>query len=118
MKKIIQLATVSFSLLLFISCSNDSDDDTGPINNPPANNNVTYDDTVKAIIDSNCLNCHSSPPVNGAPMDLVTYTTVKEAVQNRNLIGRIENGTMPPSGTLTSTQIQAIKDWQTDGFLQ
>jgi len=25
---------------------------------------------------------------------------------------------MPPSGSLSTSQIQAIKDWQTGGFLQ
>lgn len=99
-----------------MSCSsNNIDDDEIPLNN----NKVTYSDTVKTIIDNSCLNCHSSPPVNGAPMPLITYQYVKAAVENRDLIGRIENGSMPSSGNkLTAIQIKAIKDWEIGGFAE
>ena len=116
MKNILILFSFAITLVLFTSCSNDSDDDTGPINNPPAGNSVTYANSVKSIIDGNCTSCHGNPLTNNAPMQLLTLDNVKEAVQNRNLIGRVENGTMPPSGNLTTTQIQALKDWQTGGF--
>ncbi len=115
MKKFIFPFVLSVALFL-TSCSNDSDDN---IASPPLpNSDVTYAGTIKAIIDNNCLNCHTSPPVNGAPIALTTYTNVKDAVQNRGLVGRIENGSMPPNGSLTTTQIQAIKDWQAGGFMQ
>ncbi len=120
MKKFMLLFVIMFSLFL-TSCSNDSDDDTGPIINdpPPSNDPVTYTNTVKAIIDSNCLNCHTNPPVNSAPMALTTYTNVKDAVQNRGLIAQIESGDMPVNASmLSSSQIQAVKDWQTDGLLE
>lgn len=103
--------------LLLTSCSNSSDDDVIPID-IPTTTVVTYASTLKSIIDSNCLTCHSNPIQNSAPMHLTTYDAVKEAVQNRGLITRIENGTMPPTGTLTSAQVQAVKDWQAGGFLQ
>lgn len=111
MKKLLFL---SFMLLIFIvtSCSSDSDD----MNNP--NGDVTYSGSIKNIIDGNCLGCHTEPPVNGAPMSLVTFQNVKDAVTGRGLIGRVENGTMPPNGTLSAAQVQAIKDWQTGGFLE
>lgn len=117
MKKFILPSVMAFALLIS-SCSNDSDDDVGP-NDPPPNNNVTYANSVKSIIDNSCLNCHGNPPTNNAPMALTTYDNVKEAVENRGLIGRVENGTMPPTGSnLTNSQVQAIKDWQTGGFKQ
>ncbi|VAW22635.1 hypothetical protein MNBD_BACTEROID04-112, partial [hydrothermal vent metagenome] len=40
----------------------------------------------------------------------------KEAIQNRNLIGRIEDGSMPLNGSLSSIQIKAIKDWEIGGL--
>ena len=56
---------------------------------------------------------------NSAPMFLTTYTEVKSAVQTRGLIGQVESGNMPQTGTnLTNAQVQAIKDWQTGGFLE
>lgn len=115
MKKLVITIKV---LLLFIvmSCSSGSDDD-GEIMNPP-NNDVTYATTVKTIIDSNCLGCHGNPTANNAPMSLTTYDEVKSAVEARNLITRIENGSMPPAGNLTASQIQAIKDWESGGFVE
>lgn len=118
MKKIIKLSSFAFFLLLLISCSGDGDDDIGPIDGSD-NGDVTYTGTVKAIIDGKCLACHSNPTQNDAPMPLTTYEEVKSAVQTRGLISQVQSGNMPKEGTpLTSTQVQAIMDWQSGGFLQ
>ena len=84
------------------------------------NNGVTYTGAVKTIMDTNCTSCHGDPLINGAPMPLLTLANVKEAIENRNLIGRVEDGTMPPGNApkLTTAQIQAIKDWQTNNFAE
>ena len=104
-----------FFLFIFISCSSDSTDD----DIIPLNNKVTYSGTIKKIMDNNCLNCHSDPPKNGAPMALTSYQKVKESVENRGLIGRVENGSMPSTGDkLTANQIKAIKDWEIGGFVE
>jgi len=98
-----------------VSCTSDSIDD----DNIPPNNNVTYSGTIKKIMDENCLNCHSDPTKNGAPMSLNTYQNTKESVENRGLIGRVENGSMPSTGSkLTAVQIKAIKDWEIGGFAE
>jgi len=41
-----------------------------------------------------------------------------EMIKNRNLISRIENGSMPPGNAqdLTAAQVQAVKDWQANSF--
>ena len=111
MKKILCSTSVIIGLLLFTACSNDSDDVV-----PPQNNDVTYTNTVRSIMNGNCTSCHSNPPTNGAPMPLTTFENVKNAVQTRGLITQIENLEMPPGGSLSGAQIQAIKDWQTGGF--
>ena len=111
MKKLIFILSL---LIVTISCSSDSDDGMSPTPTPITD--VTYTGTVKAIIDGNCLNCHGNPTSNNAPMSLTTLAQVQQAVTSRGLITRIENGTMPPNGNLSAAQIQAIKDWQTDGF--
>jgi len=113
MKKLILLAGV---LLMFfsVSCSSDSDDDD--IIDPPTT--ITYTNTIRGIVSGNCNSCHGSTPTNGAPMSLTTYDNVKESVQNRNLITRIENGTMPPNGNLSAAQIQSFKTWQSEGFVE
>ena len=109
MKKIITIAL----LLLFIlsSCTSETE-----VTNPNPIT-ISYTNSVKTIIDGNCLACHIDPPVNNAPMHLTTYQSIKESVENRNLIGRIEDGTMPPgNNNLTPAQIKTIKDWQSEGF--
>lgn len=105
-------------LLLFIvtSCSGGSDE---VVITPPNNNDVTYSGEISPIISSSCLNCHTDPPVNNAPMSLTTFQNVKDAVTGRGLIGRIANGSMPPAGNpLSAAQVQSFRDWETGGFKQ
>ncbi len=109
----------SFLFVLFLSFSitSCSSDDNDEIIIPQGN--VTYTNDIKSIIDSKCLNCHGSPVTNGAPMSLTNFDEVKEAVINRDLIGRVEDGSMPPNGTpLTTIQINAIKDWREGNYPQ
>ena len=114
MKKLIFILSL---LIVTISCSSDSDDGMSPTPTPTPTNDVTYNGTVKAIIDGNCLNCHGNPTSNNAPMSLTTLAQVQQAVTSRGLISQVESGAMPQAGTpLSTAQIQAIKDWQTDGF--
>jgi len=117
MKKL-PLLFVFVLLYSIMSCSPDSDDADEMITDPPVNTNVTYTASVKAIIDNSCISCHGDPLTNGAPMPLLTLENVKEAVENRNLISRIENGSMPPGNAqdLTAAQVQAVKDWQANSF--
>ena len=114
MKKLETFA-ILITLIVFSSCSSDSLDDD-PNTDPPSKI-VTYDGTVKAIIDGKCLGCHTNPPTNSAPMPLTTYQNVKDAVTGRGLINQVESGAMPLVGSdLTDAQVQQIKDWQTGGF--
>lgn len=111
-----------YSVFLFsIGCSTNSEDD---LTNPVVLNTTKYLQDVKPIIDNNCNSCHGATPSNGAPMSLVTYAQVKEAVQNRGLLDRISRtqgapGMMPNLGTrLPQATIDLIIDWNTDGLLE
>jgi hypothetical protein len=110
--------------LLLFNCSYHNEDDLIELSDPMDEVIlVTYDNQVKSIIDTNCIVCHNDPPVNGAPMSLLTFEAVRNAVQNRNLIGRISTndiGTvMPPGGPrLPQNLIDVIVQWETDGFLE
>lgn len=113
---------IIFSTFLFsISCSNNSEDD---LTNPVVLNTTKYMQDIKPIIDNNCVSCHGAIPSNGAPMSLVTYAQVKEALQNRGLLDRISRaqgapGMMPNLGTrLPQATIDLIIDWNTDGLLE
>ena len=105
-------------LVLFLSCSNDSESDLIEMNNP--SDPITYNGNIKAIIDSNCLACHSNPTTNGAPFPLVTYDQVLVRAQNGQLLRSISRQTgeavaMPPSGRLPQNTINTIEQWINDG---
>ncbi|MEO8235206.1 MAG: cytochrome c [Flavobacterium sp.] len=108
-------------LAILSSCTNDSTSDI----TIPTNDSLTikYSTDIASIINSNCLSCHTSPPTNGAPMQLTTYDDVKNAILNRGLIDRISRtqgavGMMPNGGTrLPQATIDKIIKWQTDGFV-
>ena len=107
-------------LTILSSCSNDSTSDLIE----PTNNAVTikYNTDIASIINSNCLSCHASPPINGAPMQLTTYNDVKNAILTGGLIDRISkaqgSGGMMPEAAMRLPQatIDKIIKWQTDGF--
>ncbi len=109
------------TFFISISCSNNSEDD---LTNPIVLGNTKYSIDVKPIIDSKCIVCHGDTPTNGAPMSLTTAAAVKEAIENRNLIGKISRpegalGLMPLGGPrLPQTSIDIIVDWQASGFLE
>ncbi|RZJ92705.1 MAG: hypothetical protein EOO20_00780 [Chryseobacterium sp.] len=105
---------------LLAGCSDDNP--TTLIDSAPITGLSTYKNNVKAIIDNNCTVCHAAVPKNGAPMSLVTYEQVKNAVVNRGLLTRIslENGNsslMPQGGPrLPQATIDVIKKWEQDGL--
>lgn len=103
---------------IMAGCNNDSSSDL--IANPVLNN-ITYLSNVKSIIDNNCTSCHAATPINGAPMPLINFDEVKDAVLNRGLIDRIsrpqgETGLMPTGARLPQTTIDIIIQWQQEGL--
>lgn len=115
-----------FSLLIFsgflMACSNENSETL--MDDSPIQGVVTYKQNVKSIIDNNCISCHGATPANGAPMSLVTYSQVKNAMQNRGLLNRISlnNGNsllMPQGGPrLPQATIDIVAKWQQDGLLE
>lgn len=104
---------------LFLSgCTTDSEsdlEDYTPIEN------VTYNGTVRTIITENCIACHTQPPQGGAPMPLLTYDDVKNAVINRGLIDRIssfDSGFGMPFGgpRLPQSKIDQIIAWKNANY--
>jgi uncharacterized membrane protein len=113
-------------LLLACSCTNETEGDlmdSETQNITDEQRPITYLGNIKAIIDSNCLGCHSSPPVNGAPFSLTTYNQVKNIAQSGSLLGTIsrqtgESGAMPPAGRIPQTSIDLISQWIDEGLLE
>ncbi|MCF8272713.1 MAG: hypothetical protein K9I95_02675 [Flavobacteriaceae bacterium] len=113
--------TYAFAItLLLFNCSG-GDDDLSPNPDPdPDPTSVTYNGTIKNIINNNCNSCHGSPTSNSAPMSLTTYSQVKSAVETRGLISRINNtaNPMPQSGLMSQTNRNLIQQWVDQGFLE
>ncbi|TRW22369.1 cytochrome c [Flavobacterium zepuense] len=81
---------------------------------------TTYQANVKAIIDNNCVSCHSDGG-QASFRDLTTYAGVVDAVQNAQLLDRIqrqngEPGQMPTTGRMPQGNINIILQWNTDGL--
>lgn len=117
-RNIIILILLSYGVF---SCTNASEDDL--IEVIPLTTSVTYLDNVKPIIDANCISCHSDPPINGAPISLVTFENVKNAIENNGLISRISSDdlafVMPFGGPkLPQSTIDIIIQWEIDGLLE
>lgn len=120
MKKIILSAMTFGFIFVLYSCANDSEEDL--IDQMPMPQLITYNDNIKAIIDNNCINCHSDPPVNGAPYSLMDYNAVKNNVAsiiNRISLQQGQGGLMPLGGArLPQNIIDEVVQWQTDGLFE
>lgn len=98
-----------------ISCSSDSKSDTTPTA-------ITYTNTIKSIITSNCINCHGVPTDNGASVSIDTYTKLTNAVTNNQLIERIsktqgDSQLMPFNGSrMPQATIDKVVNWKNEGF--
>lgn len=123
------LLTLCAFTIIQISCRNSDDGTTEPDvvvdRDPIPAQTSTYIDHVKTIIDSNCLECHGTPLQNGAPMELVSYQQVRNAVTDRDLFRSISTNNafnvMPPSdegGRMPQATIDIVDDWIADGLLE
>ncbi|KGO79940.1 hypothetical protein Q763_12105 [Flavobacterium beibuense F44-8] len=106
--------------LFFVSCDSNTYEDISEEQNIVGT--VTYTANVKTIIDNNCLSCHAPGGV-ASFRPLLTYAQVKDAVENHNLLGRIQlqNGQqqlMPQTGRMPQANINLILQWNTDGLLE
>ncbi len=104
-----------------LGCSYSSENDL--IDVSPIPTIVTYNTHIKSIIDNNCIVCHTNPPINNASTSLLTYTDVKNRVENNNLISKILGngpGALMPQGgpSLPQNLIDLIIQWETDGLLE
>ena len=111
MRNIIQLFFLTIALL-FIACTNDSQDDL-ILEEQVIDDTVTYTDDVQPIMATSCNLCHTSPPINGAPFSLLTFQEVSS--QADRILARMDEGTMPPSGRLPQITIDVIAAWIENG---
>ena len=123
------IALIGLSLFLVVTGCGDKIDPLTVFEEPPDDGNgetevpVTYTTDIKAILDANCLGCHSitrgGPDRNGAPVgvDFDTFNDAVSLAERANL--RIQSGTMPPDGVgLTNAASRLFQTWIEDGLLE
>lgn len=111
---IFRLTFILYVLLSFISCAEDSREELALEVSGP----ITFEGNVRQIISQDCLNCHSSPPRNGAPFSLINFEEVSsraEAISN-SINGRTV--LMPPGINLPESRISIIDTWIAQGLLE
>ena len=113
MKKI---HVLSLSVLVALSISSCS---TSTIEEVEITEPVTYTANVRTIISNNCLPCHGGTSPS-AGLNLETYTNVRNATENGNLLARINSASnpMPQSGLMAPALIATIEQWATDGYIE
>lgn len=107
-------------ILIFISCESNTYEEISKSNiDFVKDTNPTYDKNVSQIISSNCVSCHQPGTVNQFPY-LRNYNEVKEAVANGDVLCRIEGSCgniMPQSGKMPQQNIDIIKLWKDQGYM-
>lgn len=109
-----KIAFIILCSILIASCeSNTYEEVAGQTTNP------TYEANIKPIMTASCTSCHSG---DSQFPNLETYSAVKNACLNNNLVCRIESndcGTrMPLGGKLPQPNIDVIKLWVSNGFVE
>ena len=109
--KNLKIVLLAISGLFLFSCESTTIQDvSGVVSNP------TYNAHIKPVMTSKCTSCHSGG--NQYP-NLETYSEVKDASQNGNLLCRLDaqcGNIMPQSGSLPQATITMINKWATNNF--
>ncbi|MEL6863801.1 MAG: hypothetical protein AAFP19_05245 [Bacteroidota bacterium] len=101
--------------ILFFSCDNDKlPEPTAPL----CDTSATYDNQIKAIIDSGCsiVDCHDGG--GGAPGDFTTYSSLEFYLTSDQIFDRVYTIMDMPlaPGELTAEEFTALRCWLEDGF--
>jgi hypothetical protein len=80
---------------------------------------ISFSSDIQPIINQNCIGCHGAISPS-AGLSLVSFNEIQQAVNNRNLVGRIllppgDPLRMPPEG-LNDCNIEKIQAWVQAGM--
>jgi hypothetical protein len=115
------LGAMAGLVALSISCGTKND----PVGSLPGDGlpeTVTYTEHIRPLLEDNCTGCHASTlqgaDRNGAPtgIDFDTYANATQWAEQGN--ARIQAGSMPPSGGLTSNDRALFQKWVDQGLLE
>jgi hypothetical protein len=119
MKRYFLIAALGlFVATFFNSCYNDKEDYLYPVRGVSCDTtSVTYNLTIKPIIDNNCLGCHGS----GSNFNFDGYTSLSGYLANNSQklqdnINYVSNQHMPPSNKLNDCYLNQIRIWIQAGY--
>lgn len=103
-----------FLVVTLTSCT------TTVIEEAVVNETVTYEGQVRSIVTNNCTtSCHNPSSLDGG-LNLTTFSGMRDATENGNVLSRINNATnpMPVGGQMPPILIATIEQWAAQGFLE
>ncbi|MBK5214899.1 MAG: hypothetical protein JJE55_14730 [Flavobacteriaceae bacterium] len=123
MKKIFQfLLMIGMSMMTF-SCYYDELEDQTEL---PLPQNISFQDQVQPVFNQNCVNCHNgnqNPDLRSGSSftallggGFVIPTDSENSILYKSLIGQ-GAPPMPPSGGISQTKINVVKQWIDEGAL-
>lgn len=105
---------VAFVGVLIVSCESTTIQEIQPVVTNP-----TYNANVKQVFDSKCVSCHTASGNQFPPLG--DYNQVKDAVENGNVLCRIQDqcgNVMPSSGKMQQVFIDMIINWKNQGYVE
>lgn len=112
LKNYLLASAVAFVALAMHGCYYDNAEDLYPATT--CEETIEFSTDVATVISTNCATpgCHVS---GTGRVPLTTHAEISAAASANNLGGRVESGSMPPSGALESSEITAISCWIEQG---
>lgn len=106
-----------FVSMVFVACKKEE----LPISDSsPTSQTETYN-SVKIIFETNCLGCHSMSQNSYIP-DYTSYNNIKQYLDqpNNTFVERLNSEDeffrMPPSGSMSESEINTLTTWINDGY--
>jgi hypothetical protein len=119
--------TFIFIFILLFSCKDFGSNPLGPDDEGENSISYTYSVDIQPIFSLNCTQCHHDNPNPSGGLNLTSYDDVMNSgsvvsgdLDASDLYDRItreesENGNMPPSGSLSSEEVELIEMWINQG---
>ncbi|MEO5999069.1 MAG: hypothetical protein ABIN89_20005 [Chitinophagaceae bacterium] len=108
-KIIFRLLVSSFIMFNFISCFKNDTREPPPVVNTCTGITGPLFAAVKNLVATKCVGCHNNVIANGG----MNFTIECNIVINKSIIKRkaVDEGTMPPTGTLPQADKATISNW-------
>ncbi|NQW43147.1 MAG: hypothetical protein HQ463_06915 [Bacteroidetes bacterium] len=118
---ILSLVSISCSVIIF-ACKEKSTDPPATATTPVATDsckNITYTNSISAIVNANCTNSCHIPSNKSGNLLLDSKSAVENAIKNNNLIGRIKGtsgNVMPPAGQMKDSTTKKFDCWKSKSY--